>query len=249
MVSQSSSGPGSAAPPLDFSVLDRTCLDPYYLHEHDADVQALFSAWSVTRPAPPTYKPARLAGGSAVALAVARDAWTTKAAAAWVLARQLGDHGFERYALAQLIQNCAVALFGPWAFIEARCPDRWSIRRFTNHWVAWNASLAGTGSQSEFSGLYATTLLGQVVRGDTHDPRTFNLDHWFSDCGDDLTAKCNRNPIVRRAREWENSQPERPKAPQLGRTYEMNRQSQRAAAALGNVSSTWVNSAPVQTSR
>ena len=213
-----------AEPPLDLSILDCAPLDPYRLHERDPDVQDLYSRWFATRPAPPPYNPALPSRGSV--LAISRDPWTTKAAAAWLLSQQLGDRVFERYALAQLIQNCGVALFGPWAFIEARCPDRSSIRRFTNHWVAWNASLAGD-SGSEFTGLYATTLMNRVVRGETHDPRTFELEHWFSECGDDLTAKCSHDPVVRRARERERLRPVPPEVPQVGRVAELRQQGRK----------------------
>ena len=215
----------AASAALDRSVLTSTRLDPYYLHEHDPDVQNLYAVWHATHPTPPIYAPGRVVGTTVGAVALARDPWTTKAAAAWVLATQLGDHAFERYALAQLIQTCAAALFGPWAFIEARCPLQSSIRRFANHWVAWNTSLAGTTSgRSEFAGLYATTLVNKVVREETHDPRTFDLDHWYSGCGDDLSAKCDHDPAVRQAKAREKKLSEKPKAPQWGSSGEKRRQ-------------------------
>jgi hypothetical protein len=143
-----------------------------------------------------------------------------------VLSQHLGDRGFERYALAQFIQHCGVALFGPWAFIEARCRPGSSIRRFANHWVAWNASFAGSsfGSVSEFAGLKATSLVNRVVRNETHDPRTFDLEHWYSACGDDLAAKCDHDPVVRRAKERERRRPAPPKPSLIGRADELRQQ-------------------------
>ncbi|KAK4448722.1 hypothetical protein QBC34DRAFT_495104 [Podospora aff. communis PSN243] len=186
---------------LDFSVFGRGPLDPNQPHEKDAVVQALYAEWSTHRPEPPDYDAARLRESSV--LAISQSAWTTKAAAAWVLARQLHDDGFERYALGQLVQNCAAALFGPWAFIEARCPHGSPIRRFTNHWVAWNVSLNPEGRDSEFAGLYAALLAGQAVRGETRDPRTFDLDHWYNDCSDVLVPSCDHHPFLRAARQKE----------------------------------------------
>ncbi|KAK0732125.1 hypothetical protein B0H67DRAFT_606636 [Lasiosphaeris hirsuta] len=221
-----------AEPPPDLSVLECAPLDPHHLHEREPEVVALYLQWSSTRPAPPPYNPAAALPTVASALAGSRDAWTIKAAAAWVLSRQLGDHSFELYALAQLIRHCGVALFGPWAFIEARCPVGSSIRRFANHWVAWNASFSAAGSPSEFAGLHAATLVNQVVRGETHDPRTFALEHWFQPCGDDLAAKCDHNPAVRRAKERERLRPAPPKPSRLGRVDELKLQT-RAGPTKG----------------
>jgi len=206
------------------SVLDRAPLDPHRLHEHDPEVVALHLQWSSARPIPPPYNPTAALPTVASVLASSRDPWVIKAAAAWVLSRQLGDHGFEVYALAQLIRHCGVALFGPWAFIEARCPVGSSIRRFTNHWVAWNASFSTAGSASEFTGLHAATLVTQVVRGETHDPRTFALEHWFQPCGDDLAAKCDHDPVVLRAKEREKLRPAPPRPSRLGRVDELKSQ-------------------------
>ena len=220
-----------AEPHPDLSILDRGPLNPHHLHEHEPDVVALYQQWSLTRPVPPPYNPAASPMTIASALASARNPWAVKAAAAWVLARQLGDHDFELYALSQLIQHCGVALFGPWALIEARCPVGSSILRFANHWVAWNASfsataIAGSGLVlvSEFTGLHAATLVNQVVRDETHDPRTFALDHWFQPCGDDFAAKCDHDPAVLRAKERERLRPPPPKPSQLGRVDELRMQ-------------------------
>ncbi len=185
-------------PPPELWVLPSAALDPSHDHENDADVKALYDIWSATRPPPPPYDPSPLPDAAAVVALAETNAWATKAAAAWVLSQELRDRRFEAYALAQLIQHCGTALFGPWEFVEARCPPRSSIRRFTNHWVAWNTSFAAPGSeQDEFAGLEAATLGKSVVRDETHDPRTFDLDHWFSGCGDQLAAKCRHDPVVR----------------------------------------------------
>ncbi|KAM7214649.1 hypothetical protein V8F06_009970 [Rhypophila decipiens] len=189
---------------LNSSVLACQPLDPHNFHEHDLDVQALYTNWSnsLPSPCPPVYDASETVDR--------RSVWANKAAAAWLLSRQLHDQTFERYALAQLIRHCGTALFGPWAFIEARCPAGSSIRRFTNHWVAWNASFCPVGTASEYRGLYATTLANRAVRNETHDPRTFDLDHWFQPCGDDLVAKCDHDPVVRRAKEREKLRPKTP---------------------------------------
>ncbi len=214
-------------------------------HVIDSEVEQLYTTWCITRTLPPAYNPNRPAGDLGVAVALARDVLTSKAAEAWVLAHQRGDGGFERYALAWLIQNCGFAFFGPWESIEARCPDLSSIRRFANHWVAWNESLnlsrSGpiAGTQSEFTGLYAATLVNQVVNGRTHDPRMFDLEHWFNTCGDDLTPTCDHNPVVRRVRQWENSRPQVPVVPQVGRGDEIYRQTQATvpggSSSLGRI--------------
>jgi hypothetical protein len=208
-------------PPINLSVLECTKLDPYHLHEQDVDVQELYATWSINRPQPPAYDPSLITTGRVRP----RDTWTIKAAAAWILARQLGDNEFERYALAQFIQTCSISIFGPWEFIEARCPQRSSILRFANHWIAWNESLNTiTNGNSEFKGLYATTLVGRVVEGETRDPRTLDLDHWFMVCGDDLAAKCAHDPIARMAKVREMMLPKVPEVvSQVGRDEELHR--------------------------
>lgn len=232
--SAASSRPGPSSwldidPPLDLSALACAALDPSHLHEHDPDVQALYTTWSASRPPPPPYDASPLPNAAGVVALSRRNPWTTKAAAAWVLSQQLRDPGFEAYSLAQLIQHCGTAPFGPWHFIEARCPPGSSIRRFANHWVAWNASFTAGGSGAgEFAGLAATGLVARVVRGETRDPRTFELAHWFSACGDELAAKCDHDPVVRRRREWERARPPpKEKTPVVGRVDELKVQGRK----------------------
>ncbi|KAM7202954.1 hypothetical protein V8F20_004201 [Naviculisporaceae sp. PSN 640] len=200
---------------LNPSVLTCQPLDPHSLPERDPDVQALYSNWPSSRWTPPVYDPFDTTPLDRHSI------WANKAAAAWLLARQLHDQAFERYALAQLIRHCGTSLFGPWAFIEARCPVGSSIRRFSDHWVAWNASFCPVGSNSEYTGLYATTLVHRVVRNETRDPRTFDLDHWFRPCGDEFVTKCDHDPVVRRAKEREKLRPKPPEPSAEGMGQEL----------------------------
>jgi hypothetical protein len=54
---------------------------------------------------------------------------------------------------------------------------------------------SGTGL-NKYSSLIATKYVPQV-RPSTQDPRIFDLDYWYSDCGDDLNAQCKHNPILK----------------------------------------------------
>lgn len=215
---------------LNSSVLACQPLDPHTFPEQDPDVLALYTNWSSSPTIPPIYDP------SETTPLDRRSIWANKAPAAWLLARQLRDQAFERYALAQLIRHCGTSLFGPWAFIEARCPVGSSIRRFTNHWVAWNASFCPVGPNSEYTGLYATTLVNKIVRNETHDPRPFDLDHWFQSCGDEFVTKCNHDPVVRRAKERERLRPKTQEPSAVGMAEELGIDTSGWAWRIANAS-------------
>ena len=128
----------------------------------------------------------------------AEEPWRSKAAAAWILAHKLQDARFEKYALSQLIQTCAFAAFGPWEDIERQSHCKSPIRRFSDHWVAWNCHLAGTRN-NEFSGLQAARQADSVTK-ETRDPRIYDLEHWYSPCGDQIHPGCSHDPITREAK-------------------------------------------------
>lgn len=142
------------------------------------------------------------------------DPWISKAVPAWVLARRLGAPRFEMYALSQFIQNCAIALQGPWKFIEDNVPPASSLSRFSNHWVAWNTYLSGSGA-NEYTGLNATRYASQV-KASTRDPRILDLDHWYSDCGSNINAECEHDPIIQEQKRQAKLLRNRPPPPEWG---------------------------------
>jgi len=75
------------------------------------------------------------------------------------------------------------------------------LRNFSNHWIAWNFSLAGSDS-NEYAGLKATSLI-RLVTNQTQDPRTYDIDHWFSHCGKHINPNCEHDPAYRRQMEFE----------------------------------------------
>jgi hypothetical protein len=243
----SSSRPTAQSEPPEFSALESVPLDPYALHEHDRAAQALYEDWLEQRPPPPPYTPTLPKDvDRTAAVARARDPWASNAAPAWVLARQLQDGAFERYALAQVARTCGTALFGPWAYIEARCSRGSSLRRFADHWVVWNVGAVGAAAGSEYHGLLAATLVGPAdtnangsysggigtggngggIKFTIPDPRTLDLAHWFSACGDDLAARCEHNPAERRAAENRRRAALKPKPAEWGRGHESRRPAQ-----------------------
>jgi len=166
----------------------------------DATVFSLFISWLVAQPTPVSYDPDRPAA----------EPWVSLASAACILASQLKAPAFEKYALSQFIQNFALAPFGPWADIERDAPAKSSIRRFSNHWIAWNTHLAGS-SVNEFSGLAAGQLASRVT-GQTRDPRLYHIEHWYSDCGDSFEPGCEHHPSAQNAQQ----RPTQPKEPLRG---------------------------------
>ncbi|RDI87048.1 hypothetical protein Vi05172_g2963 [Venturia inaequalis] len=120
------------------------------------------------------------------ASAYSDEFWIEHAASAWFLSVELQAASFERYALSQFIQNCSMALFGPWDFIEKNALAGSSLRKFSEYWVAWNSRLAGKG-RSEYAGLKATESV-ILTTDQTKDPRNYSLEHWFSPCGRSFDA-------------------------------------------------------------
>lgn len=146
------------------------------------------------------------------------DPWISKAVPAWMLAHSLEAPRFEMYALSQFIQNCAIALRGPWKFIEDNVPPASSLSRFSNHWVAWNTYLSGSGA-NEYTGLNAAIYASQV-KASTRDPRILDLDHWYCDCGSDINAKCEHDPIVQEQERQAKLLRDRPLPPEWGAEVE-----------------------------
>jgi hypothetical protein len=126
--------------------------------------------------------------------AYSEDFWIEYAVSAWFLAFDLGAAQFGKYALSQFIQNCSLALFGPWRFIETNASMETSLRRFSNHWVAWNYHLVGRES-SEYAGLQATGMVTSITE-QTKDPRLYSLGHWYSFCGRSLEPCLVHDPSL-----------------------------------------------------
>jgi hypothetical protein len=123
------------------------------------------------------------------------EPWTSQAVAAWMLGHSFGAQRYEIYALSQFIQNCAIMLHGPWKYIEDNIPSKSALSRFSNHWVAWNAHYSSSGT-NEYSNLLAARHSSKV-KPSTRDPRILDLHHWYSDCGDDINAQCEHDPVLK----------------------------------------------------
>ena len=124
------------------------------------------------------------------------DFWTSCALPMWFLAHEIGACVLERFALSHFIQNCALSLFGPWALIEQKAPWDSSLQRFSDYWVAWNYSLAGSEG-GEYAGLRATHLAAEIT-DETRDPRIFDLEHWYSPCRGSFNLPCEHDPVYRK---------------------------------------------------
>ncbi|MCJ1266326.1 hypothetical protein MMC22_006209 [Lobaria immixta] len=146
------------------------------------------------------------------------EPWISNAAAAWLFGHRLDAATFKTYALSQFIQNCALAARGPWRLIEEKAPVQSPLLRFSDHWVAWNSSLSGPGV-NEYTGLNAAKHTDQV-KPSTRDPRTFDLNHWYLDCGNDINAKCTHDPIFRDNEQEKKRLRSRPPPPEWGVEYE-----------------------------
>ena len=145
-----------------------------------------FASW-INHPRPPkTYAPA----------SYSPEFWVDNAVPMWFLAYEIGASGLERYALSHFIQNCALALFGPWRMIEQKARRQSSLRRFSDHWIAWNCSLAGS-ENNEYAGLRAAAL-ARLVTDETRDPRIYDLEHWYSPCGRYMNPSCEHDPVYRK---------------------------------------------------
>lgn len=164
----------------------------------------MFIEWSKRPKKPIHYQPGQYS----------EEPWISKAVPAWMLAHRLGAPRFEIYALSQFIQSCAIALRGPWKFIEDSAPPASSLSRFSNHWVAWNTYLSGSGV-NEYMGLNAAKYASQV-KASTRDPRILDLDHWYSDCGSNINAKCEHDPVFQEQERQAKLLRDRPPPPEWG---------------------------------
>ncbi|KAH6678224.1 hypothetical protein B0J14DRAFT_582208 [Halenospora varia] len=172
----------------------------------------LFINWINTPSEPITYESERYTA----------EPWPSKAASTWVFAKNIKAKDFERYALSQFIQNCSSLAFGPWEYIEREVKLKRPLRRFSDHWIAWNFYLAGEGD-NEFTGLDAAGL-GCFVTDKTRDPRTYDIEHWYHRCGDKFTTDCLHHPIARREKLERDKIEEEEPVEEWGRSFELQRQ-------------------------
>jgi len=172
--------------------------------DDDPLVFEMFLEWSKRPKRPIHYHPGQYS----------EEPWISNAVPAWMLAHRLGVPRFEMYALSQFIQNCAIAIKGPWKFIEDNVPSTSSLFRFGAHWVAWNTSLSGIGA-NEYTGLRAAVNAAQV-NNSTRDPRIYDLDHWYSDCGYKINPKCEHDPVSQEQEQRAKSFRDRPPPPEWG---------------------------------
>jgi len=89
--------------------------------------------------------------------------------------------------------------------IEREAPPKSPLRRFSDHWVAWNCRLAGPGV-NEFTGLLAARR-APFVPEKARDPRIYDIEHWYSSCGDDMHPGCTHDPITRQEKIDEANRP------------------------------------------
>jgi hypothetical protein len=183
----------------------------------------LFFQWMRRPERPVPYSPGQYS----------EEPWLSKASAAWLLARKLRAEDFELYALSQFIQNCALAAFGPWKDIEREAPRSSPIRRFSDHWVAWNSHLAGPG-RNEFSDLQVAWK-ARLVTDNTKDPRIYDIEHWYLRCGDDLSPNCSHDPDAQQAKLNEANHREEPPR-EWGRSFEEQREGRPARGSSSNKS-------------
>jgi hypothetical protein len=186
----------------------------------------MFAKWIIDQEKPATYDPTQN---------VASEPWTSNAACAWVLGMKLQAAEFQRFVLSKFIQTCALAIEGPWAYIESHTPVGSPLRRFSDHWVAWNCSLAGRGN-NEYSALEGSKR-AHLVTKDTRDPRTFDIQHWYMSCSTQLDPSCEHDSLTRLINDEKarNKAASSVKLPETGRFLENRRQAarlpQRAAPA------------------
>ena len=153
------------------------------LSGEDPLVFGLFCNWLKKQELPVKYAPNQYSD----------EPWRSLAAQAWVLGQHMDAGQFVHYAFCQFILNCALVDLSTWEFIEAQTQEGLSLRRFSNHWVAWNVSLA----QTEYASLKAASLADQVSKN-TRDPRTYQTDHWNLLCGDNIGSACEHNVIAQK---------------------------------------------------
>ena len=184
--------------------------EPIILNGFEPLIFEIFLQW-ISNPAPRiTYDPDRLP----------QEPWLSNAATAWLLGKKLQcSDEFDKYALSQFIQNCAFMTFGPWELIEKEATTG-SLSRFSDHWVAWNYRLAGPG-RNEYSGLRAARA---TLTAPVRDPRTFDIEHWYSDCGKYMRPRCLHDPITRLEKLEEAKRPKPIPPAEWGRSTELRRE-------------------------
>lgn len=191
------------------------------LNAEDPCTFQLFHTWLERQDPSPEYKPNEYSD----------EPWRSLAARAHILGQHLQAREFMRYAFAQFILNCALVEPDTWHFIETNTESDQPLRRFTNHWIAWNTSL----NQSEYLSFDAALLVGQITNT-TRDPRTYLIDHWDQPCADILGGSCVHNV---KAQEIV-SQSIRPVYAETGRDWEL---AQRGLSALPTA---WPPSIPLR---
>jgi hypothetical protein len=72
---------------------------------------------------------------------------------------------------------------------------------------------------NEDSGLLAARHTSSV-KPSTRDPRIFDLQHWYSDCGDDINAQCSHDPILKKQKQQAALRKDRPAPADWGAEYE-----------------------------
>lgn len=187
-------------------------LEELRLLDHSPPVFQLFLDFCQTPQEPVKYRPGQYS----------TEPWITTSAAAWVLAVELRVRKFEKYALSQFIQNCAIVVKGPWKYIEEHAVDGSPLSRFSKHWIAWNTSLSSWWGH-EYRDLEAADLAEQVTP-ETRDPRVFDIDHWYSNCGDDFNALCEHNPVHQEQQRQRHARKARPPPAEWGAGQELQAQ-------------------------
>jgi hypothetical protein len=104
----------------------------------------------------------------------------------------------EKYALSQFIQICAIMLTGPWRYIEDYVAGGSALLRFSRHWIVWDTWSLDLYTH-EYVGVKAVEL-SYAITPDTLDPRRYDIEHWYAECGDNFNALCAHN-IIRQERE------------------------------------------------
>lgn len=164
-------------------VLDNEGARSLVLSGEDPLVFGLFCSWLRNQEPPVKYVPNQFSD----------EPWRSLAAQAWVLGQHVEADHFVNYAFCQFVLNCALADVKTWQFIEAQSEEGSTLQRFSNHWIAWNFSLA----QTEYASLKAASFANQVSK-DTRDPRTYQADHWNLNCSDDIGSACEHNVGARK---------------------------------------------------
>jgi hypothetical protein len=154
---------------------------------------------------------------------IREEPWLSKTAHAWIFSTLLEAPEFASFCLVAFMRNCALAPTGPWALIETKALPGSPLRRFANHWVAWNASFL-TGTTHEYVGLKAASYT-KMVDAYTGDPREYDELHWYTlGCGDSLSPRCSHNPAARKEMErLANRPPAPPIDTEYGKDFELAR--------------------------